>query len=399
MALSGIKVVEVSTWAAGPSCGMWLAELGADVVRVEPIQGDPVRGIMQTGVLPVTDFNWMWEMWNRSKRGIAVDLAQEAGQEIIHKLVEKTDIFLANLRPSTLKRARLDYETLSRLNPRLIYANITGYGPKGPGTDWPSFDETGFWARSGIMATLGEPDTPLVPLRGAMGDHTTGIFTLGGIALALYVREQTGRGQRVDVSLVGNGMWVAGVDVQGALIYDQEIPRFSRKTIGNPLYNHYECKDGKWLQLQMLQTDRYWSGVCKALGREDLEHDPKFDSHQKRVENNVELIAILDEVLATKNRNEWAPRLHENGLVWGPAQTPLEVTQDPCVLENNYIVEYEHFSGRKLRGITFPIQLSENPTKTPRGAPEFSQHTEEVLLELGYNWDQLSQLKEKKVII
>jgi crotonobetainyl-CoA:carnitine CoA-transferase CaiB-like acyl-CoA transferase len=398
MALSGIKVVEVSTWAAGPSCGMWLAENGADVVRVEPIEGDPVRGMMQSGVVPVTDLNWLWEMWNRSKRGIAVNLGQGAGQEIVHKLVAQADVFLANLRPGTLKKAQLDYETLNELNPRLIYANITGYGPKGPGADWPSFDEIGFWARSGIMAVLGEPDTPLVPLRGAMGDHTTGMFTLGGIALALYVRERTGRGQRVDVSLVGSGTWVAGCDVQGALIYDQDMPRFSRKTIGNPLYNHYECKDRKWVQFQMLQTDRYWSGVCKALGREDLEHDPSFDSHQKRVENNVELIAILDEVLATKSRDEWAPRFNENGLVWGPAQTPMEVTQDPCVLENKYIVEYEHFSGRKVRGITCPIQLSKNPTRAPHGAPEYSQHTEEVLLEMGYSWDDITKLKDSKVI-
>ncbi len=398
MALSGIKVVEVSTWAAGPSCGMWLAENGADVIRVEPIEGDPSRGLMQSGVIPVADFNWLFEMWNRSKRGIAVNLKNESGQEIVHKLVEKADVFLANLRPSTLKRAKLDYETLSELNPRLVYGNITGYGPKGPGADWPCFDEIGFWARSGIMASLGEPDTPPVPLRGAMGDHTTGLFTLGGIALALYARERTGRGQRVDVSLVGSGMWVAGCDIQGALVYQEELPRFSRKTIGNPLYNHYECKDGKSVQFQMLQSDRYWSGLCKALGREDLEQDPRFASHQKRVENNTELIAILDEVLATKNSDEWAPRFNDNDLVWGPVQTALEVTQDPCILENNYIAEYEHHSGNKVKGITCPIQLSQNPAKPPSSAPEYGQHTEEVLLEMGYNWDDITKLKDNLVI-
>lgn len=398
MALSGIKVVEVSTWVAGPSCGMWLGEWGADVVRVEPIEGDPARGLMQSGVVPVTDFNWFWEMANRSKRGIAADLHHKAGQEIVHKLVEKADVFLANLRPGTLKRAGLDYETLSQLNPRLIYANINGYGPKGPGADWPSFDEIGFWARSGIMAGLGEPGTPLVPLRGSMGDHTTGMFALGGITLALYARERTGHGQRVDLSLLGNGVWVAGVDIQAALIYNMEIPRYSRKTMGNPLYNHYECKDGKWFQFQMLQTDRYWAGVCKALEREDLEHDPKCTSHEKRIENSTEIIAIFDELLATRNRDEWGPRFDENNLIWGPAQTAMEVTQDPCVLENNYITEYEHHSGRKVKGITCPIQLSQTPSRTPQGAPEFSQHTEEVLLELGYSWDDISKLKDEKVI-
>jgi len=398
MALSGIKVVEVSTWAAGPSCGMWLAENGADVVRVEPIEGDPVRGIMQSGVIPVTDFNWMFELWNRSKRCIAIDLRQESGQDIVHELVKKADVFLANLRPGTLKRAGLDYETLSELNPRLIYANITGYGRKGPGVEWPAFDETAFWARSGIMATMGEPDAPAVPLRGAMGDHTTGIFALGGIALALYVREKTGRGQRVDLSLLGNGMWVAGVDIQGALVYGMEVGRFSRKTMGNALYNTYQSKDGKWFQLQMLQTDRYWPGVCKAVGREDLEHDPRFDSHQKRVDNNVELIETLDEELAKKDRDEWGPLFDQNGVVWGPAHSPMEVINDPCVLENDYIVEYEHFSHGKVKGIRCPVQLSENPTRTPSGAAEYGQHTEEVLLEMGYSWDDISKLKDDKVI-
>lgn len=146
----------------------------------------------------------------------------------------QADVFLANLRPGTLKRARLDYETLSHLNSRLIYANITGYGPREPGADWPSFDEIGFWARSDIMATLGEPGAPLVPLRGAIGDHTTCLFTLGGIALALYVRERTGRGQRVDMSLLGNGLWVAGVDIQGALVYDWNTPRLLRRRVLAP---------------------------------------------------------------------------------------------------------------------------------------------------------------------
>ena len=398
MVFDGLKVVEVSTWAAGPSCGMWMAENGADVVRVEPIDGDPARGMMQSGLIPLAEFNWLFEMWNRSKRTIAANLGHESGQEIVHKLVQGADVFLANLRPGTLKRANLDYETLDRLNPRLIYANITGYGPKGPGADWPAFDEIGFWARSGIMATLGEPDSPLVPLRGAMGDHTTGMFALSGIAMALYARVKTGTGQRVDVSLVGSGVWVAGCDIQGALIYQQEVPRFSRKDIGNPLYNHYECKDGKSVQLQMLETDRYWPGVCNALGKEELEHDPRFDSHQKRVENNVALITILDETLATKDREEWGPRFDENELVWGLIQTPLEVTKDPCVLENDYIVEYEHASGNKVKGVACPVQLSKNPTKKPSSAPEYGQHTEEVLLEIGYDWGQIEKLKEENVI-
>jgi crotonobetainyl-CoA:carnitine CoA-transferase CaiB-like acyl-CoA transferase len=398
MALSGIKVVEVSTWFAGPTCGMWLGEWGADVIRVEPIEGDPLRGIMRTGVLPVADYNWMWELANRSKRCIAMDLSKEKGKLIVHKLVEKADVFLSNLRPSTLKRAKLDYETLSKLNPRLIYANVTGYGPKGPGAEWPAFDETAFWARSGIMSTMGEPGTPAVPLRGAMGDNTTGMFMLGGIALALFARERTGHGQRVDVSLIGNGVWVAGVDIQGALVYGREMGRTSRKKVGNPLYNTYQAKDDKWFQFQMLQTDRFWPGVCRAIDREDLVSDPRFDTHENRCQNSREAIAILDKVFITRNREEWAPRFDANGLVWAPAQTPLEVIKDPCVLENNYIIEYEHFSHGKVKGIRCPIQLSETRGRAPFGAPEHSQHTEEVLLEMGYTWNDIAKLKEEKVV-
>lgn len=399
MVLNGIKVVEVSSWAAAPSCGVWLAEFGADVIRIEPIDGDPVRGVARIGgFLPLSDFNWAWELWNRSKRGIAVNLGQEQGRDIVHKLVSQADVFLTNLLPHIAQGNRLDYETLGKINPRLIYASLTGYGPEGPGSDWHSFDEIAFWARSGIMSTLGDPGESLVPLRGAMGDHTAGTSLLAGIALALYSREQTGSGQRVDVSLLGCGCSVAGVDLQATLSTGEEIPRTSRQNADNPLYNFYQCKDGKWVQWVMFQSGRYWPGVCRALGRADLEHDTRFDSHRHRSENKKELILILDEVVATRDRDEWALLFQEHGLVWGPVQTMSEVVRDPCVLDNNYVVEYEHFSRGTIKGVGCPIQLSGKSAKTPHGAPEHSQHTEEVLLEIGYNWDDISRMKEQKTI-
>lgn len=399
-ALDGIKVVELSTWFAGPTCGMWLGEHGADVVRVEPIEGDPLRSILSTGALPAqlsNSYNWLWEMANRSKRCIALDLRQAESRKIMHEMIATADVFLANLRPLTLKRAELDYDTLNKINPRLVYCNITGYGSKGPGADWPAFDETAFWTRSGIMSTMGEPDTPAVPLRGAMGDNTTGMFALGGIALALYAREKTGKGQLLECSLYGNGMWVAGIDIQGALVYNTEMGRRSRYNQGNPLYNTYQSKDEKWFMLQMLQTDRFWAGVCKALGREDLLQ--KYPNHNSLVKNNVEVIKLLDEEFAKQPRSYWGPRFDENNLIWAPAQTALEVTQDPVALENEYIIEYEHFNYGKLKGIRCPVQLKGTPERDPSGAPEFGQHTEEVLLELGYTWEQIGELKDKKVII
>jgi len=399
-ALDGIKVVELSTWFAGPTCGMWLGEHGADVVRVEPIEGDPLRGIMGSGALPAelaNTYNWMWEMANRSKRCITLDLKQEESRKIMHKMVAEADVFLANLRPATLKRAKMDYDTLNKINPRLVYCNITGYGSKGPGADWQAFDETAFWTRSGIMSTMGEPGTPAVPLRGAMGDHTTGMFALGGISMALYSREKTGKGQLVELSLYANGMWVAGVDIQGALVYNMEMGRVSRLTQGNPLYNTYVAKDDKWFMFQMLQTDRFWPGVCKVLGRGDLM--AKYPNHTDLVKNSAALIKILDAEFAKQPRDYWARRFDDNGIIWAPAQTPTEVIRDPVALENEYIIEYDHFSYGKLKGIRCPIKLMGTPERTPFGAPEFGQHTEEVLLELGYTWEDIGAFKDKKVIL
>jgi formyl-CoA transferase len=224
------------------------------------------------------------------------------------------------------------------------------------------------------------------------------MFTLGGIALALYGRERTGKGQKVDVSLLGSGVWVAGIDVQAALVYRTDIPRFSRKTMGNPLYNHYACRDGRSFQLQMLESHRFWPAFCRAIGREDLEHDGRFDSPKRRTANAEELIAILDETFATRNRDEWGRRFTEYDLVWGVVQTPLEVTTDPCVLANGYITEYEHVSAGTVGAITCPIQLSGNPARPPSSAPECGQHTEEVLAEMGCSREEIGELRALGVI-
>ena len=398
-ALEGIRVVEVSTWIAGPACGVLLAEYGAEVIRVEPIGGDVVRGLSWGAAETEPTVNWTWELANRSKKGIAVDLHAPEGREILHTLLRCADVFLSNLRPGVLERAELDYPRVRALNPQIVYANITGYGPRGPDTNEPSFDEIGFWARSGLMELLGEPGTPLVPLRGAMGDLTTGIATLGGIMMALFVRERTGQGQAVDVSLLGMGCWVNGTDMQAALADGVGRPRTSRRQRRNPLYNAYAAGCGRWFQFAMAQTDRYWSALCQALEQPDLECDPRFATHEQRLLNGEELIGVLDELVATRTRDEWAPRFKAHRLVWGPAQTMAEVVRDPCVLENQYAVEYDHPIGGRVMGLGIPVQLRATPARRPHSAPEYGQHTEEVLLSLGYNWDQLAHLKEQRVIV
>ncbi len=404
--LQGMRVVELGAWVVGPTCARVLGELGADVIKVEePAGGDPARGVISPQVLaqggrdvgPVSPW---WEQWNSSKRSIAVDLNQAAGREIIYKLVKTSDVFITNLRASVVDRLGVDYETLAEVNPRIVYAQNTGFGPRGPDKNRAAFDDTTFWIRSGIMSTLGEPGAPPVPLRGAMGDVSTALFLAGAIITALLARERFGFGQKIDISLLASGMWVAGEDIQRRLVWEwEENLKFSRNNAPNPLRNTYQTKDGKWIFFMMLQTDRFWHPLCQAIEREDVEKDPRFDSHQNRVRNRQLLISILGEVIATRTRAEWAPRFDRFGLVWEPETTIPEVLADPQVAENDYIAALEHPSGKPVRLLRLPFQFTQMDVRPRSLAPELGQHTEEVLLEMGYSWDELSQLKEQKVII
>jgi len=399
MPLEGIKVVDLTTWIVGPVASTILGECGAEVIKVENTEGgDTLRGLQSSGV-NVGNVKHFWELCNRNKRGIAINLKSGAGRKIIYQLLEKADVFVSNLRPASLERLALDYDSVSRLNPQIIYAHASGYGPKGPDRDKPAFDEVAFWARSGIMSILGEPGTPPPPLRGAMGDLPTAALLAGNIMLALFVRERTGIGQQVTVSLLSAGMWVTGWDIQSALSTGQDIPRVSRKTIANPLYNTYQTKDEKWVQFQMVQTERYWSPLCRALGREDLENDPRFDSHEKRCQNSTLVISILDEILATKTREDWAERFDQSELIWAPVATIAEVIRDPQVLENKYVIDFDHPVLGQLKLPAIPFQLSKTPLKPRSPAPELGQHTEEVLLELGYDWDDITRFKDDGAIM
>ena len=256
MPLSGISVVEMTQNVFGPVVGSVLAEWGADVIKIERLEGgDIVRGLFSYGVIENMAINPFLEMCNHNKRGICIDLKQQEGQKIAHELISKADVFICNMRPSTLKKLNMDYENLIKINPRLIYAQATGYGSKGDEADRPAFDDTAFWARGGIMMTLGEPDVAPPGIRGAQGDMPAASTLVSGILLALLHRSQTGLGQLVDTSLLGSAVWVNAADLQSSIIAQRDIPRMSRKAKMNPLINHYETKDHRWVQLCMPQTD------------------------------------------------------------------------------------------------------------------------------------------------
>ena len=263
----------------------------------------------------------LFDLDNRNKKGMAIDLKQSDGRDILYKLIEKADIFISNIPKKALERLKLNYADLSAINPRLIYAAASGYGNKGPHADKPGFDATAFWARGGLMSslTIDENQSPVAQPVAGIGDQTSGLALFGGISLALYNREKTGQGQQVDVSLLGVSTWIMGSGIQATLSVGwQEVSktRKPRHECVNPLVNYYKAKDEKWLYLLFLPDEPYWAPLCKAADREDLEHDERFNTRDKRLENNIELIGILDDIFLEKDLSEWAKRLDQHGLIW-----------------------------------------------------------------------------------
>ncbi|OAI41275.1 hypothetical protein AYO38_03970, partial [bacterium SCGC AG-212-C10] len=289
--LAGIRVLEVANWLAGPSCAALLADLGADVVKVEPPQGDAYRSLLlsSAGYSFPFDGNPAFEMDNRGKRSITLDLDLPQAQDVLMRLVDRCDILVTNLVVERREKYGLSVEAVHARNPRAIFASVTGYGSVGEDANRPGWDHTSFWARSGIMGLMGEAGVPPSSCRGGMGDHSTGVNLLAAILVALRLRDQTGEGQFVDVSLQQTGMWTLGLDVQAALI-SQEVPKKRLRTEApNPASNTYLCKDGRWILLLMPTAD-YWPRLCRTLGHEEWLADPRFETVESRAAHHADLI-------------------------------------------------------------------------------------------------------------
>lgn len=397
--LDGIRVVEITMFQQGPVAGVKLGDLGADVIKVEPKTGDPARGFMRVigAQVGLKGRNYYFENHNRNKRSIVLDLKNEKGMEVFLKLIDRADVFLNNLSIEAPDRMGIGYEALSARNPRLIYAQASGWGREGPDANELSFDYTGL-ARSGLMMMCGERGSPPSQILPGLADELGGLICAWGVCAALYAREKTGKGQRVDTSLMGSLIVMESFVLAAPAILGREFPREIRAQAGNPLYNHYRCGDDKWIVIAHLQPDRYWSNVCKALGLAELEHDPRFNSIEARGKNARELIAIFDEKFATKTRDEWMGILKKESLIYTPVQTPTEVVNDPQALANDYIIWVDHPVWGRVKVIGFPWMFSKTPASWRREAPEFGQHTEEILLELDYTWDDIVKLKDGEVI-
>jgi len=399
--LDGIRIIDWTIWQQGPVSTAMLADLGAEVIKLEEREsGDPGRGVIRIGGVSVDDrINYYFEANNRHKKSITLNLKRPEARDIVYRLVSKSDVFVQNFRRGVAARLALDYPALKLHNPQLIYANATGYGPFGPDNARPSFDLLG-QARSGIMNAVGDPDMDPLSISGGIADQMGAVMLAYGILAALMARERHGIGQEVDASHLGSMIQLQGLAVSMRLMMGRALRPAAREAARNPLWNHYRCGDGKWIALAMLQSDRYWTDFCRAIERPDLAEDQRFRGMRERTKNAKEAVAILDDEFAGRPLHEWLDLLKRNvDLIYSIVNTIDDLPQDPQVVANNYVMDFEHprFGPTKVLGN--PVHFSETPAEPRGAAPEFGEHTEQVLIDiLGYDWDKISKLRDAEII-
>lgn len=400
--LKGVRVLEVAAWTFVPSAGAVLAEWGAEVIKVEPrAGGDPQRGLVTMGIVDEGGgaVNYMIEIPNRGKKSIGVDLSTPGGREVVHELAKTCDVFLTSYLPERRKKLGIDIDDIRAVNPTIVYVRGSGHGPKGPDSDKPGYDGVSYWARGGIAAMLTEGADELVRSRPAFGDLLGGMTIAGGVAAALYKKATTGEGSVVDVSLLGLAAWNLSPDVAVGQIHGgTSIPNYSHADAPNPLVGTYRTKDGRYVQLMMLQLDKFFAEALGAIGLADLVEDPRFADPAARYENRRALIALLDQAFAERTLAEWRTALAGLSGAWGIVQTSGELYSDPAVVANGYVAQTTTMAGIDYALPTNPVQFDEQPV-VPPGAPEHGQHTEEVLMDAGMTWESIEKYKESGAIL
>lgn len=397
--LNGVRVVEVSMWAMVPAAGAILAEWGADVIKIEGPDGDPVRGLVTAGISPDGP-RYTWEMWNRGKRAIALDLNRPAAQAIVHDLARGADVFLTSVLPGQRRKLGIDLASIRAGNPEIIYASGTGQGALGPEADKGGYDSIVYWARSGAAASATSPGADPVGMpSGAFGDAISGMALAGGVAAALVKKLRTGKGSVVEGSLLATAMWSMQMWITGAAAAGlEEMPRMSRRRPFNPLVNSYRTADGRWVMLCMLQPDRYWAGFCRAVGRDDLVSDPRFADAAARAAHNEACVAELDRTFAAAPLAEWRRRLAAQDGQWDVMNTVSEVRADPQVVANRFLQTIRYDGGHELAIVGAPVQFDGGPGAL-RPAPAFGADTDAVLAELGWDADGIIQAKVDGAVV
>ena len=392
---SGLKVVDFASFIAGPSAAVILSDFGADVIKVEPPSGDYWRHGHQIPPQPQAKDAYPWHLANRNKRGITLDLKSPGAQQVLERLVKWADVFIVNTPHPARKTLKLEYDDVVQWNSRLIYADLTGFGEKGPDAGLPGFDITSYWARSGLLSMTRDAGAPPTwPVAGS-GDNATAVGLYSAIVTALYHRERTGKGSYVTTSLLAEGVWSASVSIQAALCEAKFFAAHDRKNPANAALNVYRASDGTWFVL--IVTPDKLASVAKAIGRADLLTDPRFFDPTKLLANMPQLVAILDEVFGAQPMAHWDDVFNGVHVTFGPVRGPQEVVNDPQLRLNDVIIPLEGAGGKLTSTISSPIQVHGIAKVPARRAPALGEHNEEVLKQLGFSASEIDSLRASGV--
>ena len=392
--LDDVKVIEVDSWMATPSAGAILADLGAEVIKVESLEGDPARGFSRPAKLPpeIKDYDFQFDVDNRGKRSVAVDLASPQGREVVHRLLADADVFLCNLLVHRQERFGLDPATVTAINPSIVHATLTGYGTTGPEAWRPGYDVTAFFGRSGIYDAMREGPNGIVPMaRPAQGDHTTGLALVGAVLAALRLAERTGEAQIVETSLYETAVWTQASDYAITAMDKAPLRQRARENMIIPTANRYPCGDGKWVVLNMPQ-DSAWPLLCRVIERLDWLEDERFADIRGRFRHMSEIVAGIDEALAHRTRDEWGEIFDAEGIIWGPVLGLHEVVDDAQAEALGMFPELDSPEIGTYRSVGIPMRFADADVG-PRGpSPELGADTREVLAAAGLGDSEIDRL-------
>lgn len=395
--LAGIKVLDFSEHGFVPSSAAALGDFGADVIKIERLEGDAGRSIIASGMVATDEhgYDYLFELFNRNKRGLGLDVTTPAGRAVFERAVAWADVYITNQLPRVRRKLRTEPEDLLALNPRLVYAKGHGQGQRGPGAEQGGFDGVSYWARGGVAHVLTDEAAPgLVQQRPGLGDIPSGMFLAGGICAALVSALRTGKGLVVDVSLLGAAAWTLGPDLAYASLTGEQL-QMRPEAERSPLMRPYRTSDGRWISLMMIDETRYWAQACRALGLEQLATQYPDPASRQPAEAKTAVHARIVEVVGASTAEAVVSRLDAGGCIFSVFASPIEVLDDPAVLDNGYLMAHPRAD---VRIAAAPVQFDDEPLSVRRPGPALGEHTREVLTELGYSRPEVDELVRTAVV-